>query len=517
MKPMMVGLAALVNVMLVVVGTSSAQPRTAVERSDRQPADHIRAPKAWTDADLADWSTPLPVLGVRPGFYSEAEFYKIPARADYRSYPVYHPDREPKGYWEWLQKQPPKPLLEPEKLRTENDWVEAGRIVFHELYRFGPGARSTPELIALVRTRDALERAGVETLPDGTLPLLWVVTPDGVRLAGMRCQGCHTRYLSDGTKIDGAPGNGRGTIDQLLGISQNRPERSDAALSQLRRRRYSQWGVPWLRDDLHEVIRSMSWKDLDELVAFESQHGSAIQARGSGSPFYPAKTLDLIGIRDRKYLDHTATHTNRGVADIMRYALLVECCDPGIFGTHQMFSPEMRLPQFRFSDEVLFALAMYIYSLKLPANPNPDDLNAAEGKRVFDREQCGACHTPPRYTNNKLTLAQGFQVPKDHPYKDDIMPLSVGTDPSQALKTRKGTGFYRVPSLKGLWYRGLYGHHGDVASLEDWLDPARLRDDYVPSGWKGYKTKHRAVRGHEFGLKLSTKDKQALIAFLRTL
>jgi hypothetical protein len=56
-----------------------------------------------------------------------------------------------------------------------------------------------------------------------------------------------------------------------------------------------------------------------------------------------------------------------------------------------------------------------------------------------------------------------------------------------------------------------------VATLEDWFDRARLRDDYVPSGWKGLKQTHRAVRGHEFGLTLSETDKDALLAFLKTL
>jgi hypothetical protein len=53
--------------------------------------------------------------------------------------------------------------------------------------------------------------------------------------------------------------------------------------------------------------------------------------------------------------------------------------------------------------------------------------------------------------------------------------------------------------------------------LEDWFDERRLRDDYVPSGFIGYGVKMRAVRGHEFGLKLSADDKKTLIAFLRTL
>ena len=74
--------------------------------------------------------------------------------------------------------------------------------------------------------------------------------------------------------------------------------------------------------------------------------------------------------------------------------------------------------------------------------------------------------------------------------------MSVGTDPDLALKTRRGTGYYKVPSLKGVWYRGPFEHNGSVATLEDWFDANRLRDDYVPTGFKGYGVKTRAVKGH---------------------
>lgn len=97
------------------------------------------------------------------------------------------------------------------------------------------------------------------------------------------------------------------------------------------------------------------------------------------------------------------------------------------------------------------------------------------------------------------------------------MDRRVGTDPRYALQTRKGTGYYKVPSLLGIWYRGPLGHNGSVAGLEDWFDPARLRDDYIPTGYKGYDGKTRGVPGHRFGLELSSGDKAALIAFLRTL
>jgi hypothetical protein len=40
----------------------------------------------------------------------------------------------------------------------------------------------------------------------------------------------------------------------------------------------------------------------------------------------------------------------------------------------------------------------------------------------------------------------------------DILRVSVKTDSGLALRTRKGTGYYKVPSLKGVWYRGRYLH-----------------------------------------------------------
>ena len=60
-------------------------------------------------------------------------------------------------------------------------------------------------------------------------------------------------------------------------------------------------------------------------------------------------------------------------------------------------------------------------------------------------------------------------------------------------------------------------HDGSLTTLEEMFNPARLRDDFVPSGFIGYKLKTRAIKGHEFGLKLTNSDRTALIAFLNTL
>ena len=165
----------------------------------------------------------------------------------------------------------------------------------------------------------------------------------------------------------------------------------------------------------------------------------------------------------------------------------------------------------------LYALATYIYSLRPPPNPNPVDERAAAGQKIFAREGCPRCHTPPLYTSNKLTLAQGFEPPPDAPATLDILRISVGTDPGLALKTRKGTGYYKVPSLKGVWYRGHYLHDGSVASLEEMFDPDRLKETHVPGGWTPLGSRTHAIAGHEFGLHIKPDEREQLLAFLRTL
>ena len=94
------------------------------------------------------------------------------------------------------------------------------------------------------------------------------------------------------------------------------------------------------------------------------------------------------------------------------------------------------------------------------------------------------------------------------------MDVSVGTDPTLAMQTRRGTGFYKVPSLRGVWYRNAFSHNGQADTLEEWFDPARLQGGYIP---KGFHLEPGPIKGHEFGLKLSPDDRQALIAFLKTL
>ncbi len=249
-------------------------------------------------------------------------------------------------------------------------------------------------------------------------------------------------------------------------------------------------------------------------------------ARHGTSPWTPVQIPDLIGIKDRKYLDRTGLVRHRDIGDLMRYAALNQVTD--ILASYKGYVPISETLPFaegapdpstllRYSDAQLYALGLFIYSLKAPANPNPVDRLAERGEVIFRQEQCDRCHLPPLYTSNKLTPANGFSVPREHRQEYDIFNYRVGTDQRLALQTRRGTGYYKVPSLRGVWYRGPFEHSGSVQTLEDWFDPARLKDDYVPSGFKGIDKETRSIPGHLFGLDLFPEERRALIAFLRTL
>jgi hypothetical protein len=282
--------------------------------------------------------------------------------------------------------------------------------------------------------------------------------------------------------------------------------------NQLLTNAFASTSVPWQRPDPADPVRRMT---ATELADAEMAVPPGIVTRFGTSHLFPPKLPDLIGVKDRKYLDATGLVQQRSIADLMRYMALAEGMEEN--DRYDAFGPFGRIPPGRYSDEQLYAMALYIYSLKPPENPNRPTEVSRRGEAIFRREGCTACHTPPLYTNNKLTPAEGFSIPPEHLTRFEILRTSVHTDPRLALNTRKATGYYRVPSLKGVWYRGPFEHNGSVATLEDWFDPARLRDDYVPTGFKGIGVATRAVRGHEFGLKLTPGEKAALIAFLRTL
>jgi hypothetical protein len=279
--------------------------------------------------------------------------------------------------------------------------------------------------------------------------------------------------MQDGSILRGAQGNV--AIDVAIGFAipgqLARASDKQQFPEFIRHGERAQFDTPWLKSGQGQF--DYAHMPLQEIAATHNAIPGEVFARQRASVLYPPHIPNLIGVRDRKYLDASGLVQQCNVGDLMRYAALNQGGD--LLSSYAGFIPAAEdfktlpdpakissltgIPD-RYSDEQLYALALYIYSLQPPTNPNPTGALAARGQEVFEREGCGACHTPPLYTNNKLTPAKAFSVPKEHKLRYDIIPVVVGTDSGLTMMTRRGTGYYKVPSLKGLWYRSMFEHNG---------------------------------------------------------
>lgn len=463
-------------------------------------------PRAWADnAERGSFELPLNRPEYSPRYLSEREYYELPVRPVYRTYPVYTPDKEPPGYWDALQQKDPEILFDPSKLQTQEDWIAAGKHVFEQPSIYVPAAARREEYL------ESLRRFPGGIGPSGiTRNMVYVIRKKGVVEFGVEsCAECHTRLMPDGTYVAGAP-----TIEDQGARGRWRMEyrisKRSQTLEDFIRNRQRVFYAPWLSSP--EEFDRISPEDFRR----EQARPPGIVMRPGTGARHPAKIPLLIGIKELSYLDATGLSRNRGIADVMRYAIVNQGLN-GIaqFGDFRPGGAAVTTSRAgRYDDPQLYALALYLYSLKPPPNPHQSNTQTRVGETIFKREGCAGCHPAPLYTNNKLTPAKGFQVPPELRKTDSILDISVGTNPGLAMETRRGTGFYKVPSLRGLWLRNLYGHEGSAASLEEWFDPSRLRADYEP---KGYHFGPGPIEGHEFGLRLKPHEKAALIAFLLTL
>jgi mono/diheme cytochrome c family protein len=181
----------------------------------------------------------------------------------------------------------------------------------------------------------------------------------------------------------------------------------------------------------------------------------------------PVRIPDL---RPTRFLTHLHADATVAQNDVYSLAIRIETL---LITAHQR---TVRPPRV-----VTLALATYLWSLG-PSGPPPAPTTAgAERGRERYQERCQSCHAPPGMTGPPVTLAR------------------VGTDPTLGRSRDRGTGHYRVPSLRGVAARGLLLHDGSVASLPALLDPARKSP------------------GHRFGYDLDDDERGDLIAYLRTL
>jgi hypothetical protein len=380
----------------------------------------VVVPRTWDDEQIASLELPLANPIGSPKHVTADYYYRIPAAPIFKSYPVYAPVLEPAGYlarltqlepeivWDDAGHQPP--------LETESDWILAGETVFDAPLKPNPTLS-----VDDIRSPRFFDQIQWPVAADGTVPFVrYVVRAKGtVTLEGNACAMCHTRVMPDGRIIKGAQGNaalGRPNAWRLREALRN--GKADAIWNPLRLTIRATSAVPWLDPDPETRLDRTS---AEEFAGVLEALPAGVNPRHRASPLSPVQIPDLIGVKQRRYLDRTGLQQHRSIADLMRYAAMNRgILDGGdALANHNGFIPAdaprfRQLPdpatQTRYSDVQLYALATYLYSLQPPPSPNRVDATTQRGERVFVREGCAACHTPPLYTNNKLVPVDGFRV-----------------------------------------------------------------------------------------------------------
>jgi len=478
-------------------------------------------PKTWDMKAIKHFHLPPPDSTVKVIYASEEYYNSLPDHVIFKTFPVYVREFEPTGYLDSLKQLEPEIVFDVTKLKTQEDWIKAGELVFNWPVASYRVVKETTSLVDV----NHFKQSKAKTTVDGIYPAnRYILSEKGKLLMGaLSCASCHTRVLENGEIVPGAQGN----VIDITGFANSIQSGKIPFLAMIEATQqisYAPWAPSTVRikpDSVGEFVRSL-------LAA----PAGVADRQGTGY-LYPATVPSLIGIKDIKYLDRTGLMRNESVGDMMRYAAFNQNMD--MVTSYNGYIPigknkNSELPSAKewnhpfgyvgkkYTDAQLYALTQYIYSLKPPKNPNKFPKKLIEkGTMIFAKAGCVSCHTPPLYTNNKLTPANGFEPPAAHFKKYDIFNVSVETDSVSTLYTRRGTGYYKVPSLRGVWFQSVFFHNGSLTSLEEVLDPKRLQTDYVPTGYKPPHLKTMAVKGHSFGFDLSEADKKALVAFMKTL
>ena len=399
-------------------------------------------PSPWSDASIAGYRLALAGLGSAPKMVSGAAYYALP-EVNLKTYAVYTPDKEPKGYLEWLQARDPEPMVDVNKLHTREEWIAAGREVFYE--RELPRYSGSEDNLKLIRDPRVIEAYKLQTTKDGVLlGLRYLVREKGkVELGTDTCAMCHTRVQPDGSVIEG-PANVHTPFGPLMGDLTRRYAGFGAQFLEERRRRQMRedYRVPFLHPDPNLASADLP---AEEIARLYDENPLGVHPRTNTSLLYPVKIANLIGIGDMKFFDRTGTGRNRSIADLMRYSGSIADVSDAL--TEYGAGPDGKLDPaklglkdgiHRTPDALLYALALFIESLRPPPNPNQPGAASERGQAVFQKQGCGNCHTAPLYTNNRLTLAEGYHPSESVMRLTGAMNISVGTDPNLAHENAQG-------------------------------------------------------------------------------
>ena len=254
---------------------------------------HPSIPKAWDDGETTWFELPLAQADRSPRYPSAKEYYDMPVRPVYRTYPFYAPGKEPAGYWESLQQKEPEVVFASRKLLTKADWIRAGELVFDQPIVIVPPA-------SRARYQANFRAVPMPTTPGGIVPeWFYVVRKKGVVELGFgACVECHMRAMPDGSFVKGAQGNLPEEQSQAWRYTDRGtgPE----VTQRYRRLKGSRSFAPW-------AANQDAWDEitLEEIVRRKLALLPGVMDREGASTKHPVKIPSLIGIGDLRYLDAT--------------------------------------------------------------------------------------------------------------------------------------------------------------------------------------------------------------------
>ena len=267
-------------------------------------------PKTWVDAEMAELEVPLVDAASSPKQVSADYYYRMRVRPIYKSYPLYAPGKEPPGYLDWLKQQEPEIVFDATKLKTEADWIKAGELVFDAPLGTWPMTANTS-----VRTTLYYEKTATPLTKEGINPFdQYVIREKGkVEIGTGGCTSCHTRVMPDGTVLKGAQGNP--AFDRVVAFGMERSNDVKGA----RNAQHDLFATPWIKPD---PLADVAQLTLADIAGRHYAIPLGVLARHGTSSVYPVQIPDLIGVKERKYLDRTGLQLHRSAVDMMRYAAL---------------------------------------------------------------------------------------------------------------------------------------------------------------------------------------------------
>lgn len=255
-------------------------------------------PRTWVDSEMAGLEISLSDPASSPKHIPADYYYRIPVRPIYKSYPAYAPGKEPPEYIERLSKLEPEIIFDASKLRTEQDWIKAGELVFDAPIATGRLSALVPIRELYLREPKWYEKTRAPVAKDGTLPFYrYVISEKGkIEIGILSCAMCHTRVMPDGSIVKGAQGN------FPFGRAFGYDYRADDKVEDARILERFLYTVPGGESKPENQFAKMS---VEDIASAQEALPPGVMARHRSSPSYPVQVPDLIGVKERRYLDRT--------------------------------------------------------------------------------------------------------------------------------------------------------------------------------------------------------------------